>query len=286
MKSVSLWVFAVLVVGLVIKVSKDQRVMRDCQENQARAVTSASRMDVSEVAQTPVQTHEDPRTVPTPATTDHFKEVVSREDFDRLFPRRHPLYTYEGLLAAAKDFRAFGGVGSLSMRKREAAAFFANVAHNTDKLKHVREVDPVDTCCDVDKRDVAICARGKKYYMRGPGMLSGSINYRRASFYLFGDSRLSQNPDLVEQDPVVVWKTALWFWFEPPPTPGFSAHDSVASEFAHTLGFGGTVNGFTWGWDCQPSMRDSLGRRVGYFLDFARMLKTQPIGPNECRHQT
>ena len=40
-------------------------------------------------------------------------------------------YTYVGFITAAKAFNGFGTVGGIDVQKRELAAFFANIAHET-----------------------------------------------------------------------------------------------------------------------------------------------------------
>ncbi len=65
--------------------------------------------------------------------------MVSQAQFDQMFPNRNPFYTYSGPTAALSACPAFAGTGSDTVRKQEAAAFLANVAHETGGLVHIAE---------------------------------------------------------------------------------------------------------------------------------------------------
>ena len=64
-------------------------------------------------------------------------ELLSREQFNSLFPERNPFYDYDGLLAASRQFPAFAGVGDRETRLRELAAALANFAHETGDLVYI-----------------------------------------------------------------------------------------------------------------------------------------------------
>src|ERR1700759_949401 len=57
--------------------------------------------------------------------------LLSKGLYEKMFPHHHSLYTYEALVQAATGFPAFAGEGDPSTRKRELAAFFAHIAHET-----------------------------------------------------------------------------------------------------------------------------------------------------------
>jgi len=58
---------------------------------------------------------------------------------------------------------------------------------------------------------------GRSYHGRGPIQLSWNTNYGLFSQIIFGDSRLLSEPDMVVNDGVIGWKTAIWFWMNPQP---------------------------------------------------------------------
>ncbi|HBF78817.1 MAG TPA: chitinase, partial [Streptomyces sp.] len=57
--------------------------------------------------------------------------VLSEAQFDDMFPNRNSFYTYSGLTAALSAYPDFANAGSDTVKKQEAAAFLANVSHET-----------------------------------------------------------------------------------------------------------------------------------------------------------
>ncbi|MEU0336701.1 glycoside hydrolase family 19 protein, partial [Streptomyces sp. NPDC006193] len=53
--------------------------------------------------------------------------VVSEAQFNQMFPNRNGFYTYSGLTAALSAYPGFANTGDDATKKREAAAFLANV---------------------------------------------------------------------------------------------------------------------------------------------------------------
>lgn len=56
-----------------------------------------------------------------------------------MFPNRNAFYTYSGLTAALSAYPEFANTGSDTVKRQEAAAFLANVSHETGGLVHVVE---------------------------------------------------------------------------------------------------------------------------------------------------
>src|SRR5688572_30684453 len=65
--------------------------------------------------------------------------VVTESQFNQMFPNRNSFYTYSGLTAALSAYPGFTTTGSDTVRKQEAAAFLANVSHETGGLVHIVE---------------------------------------------------------------------------------------------------------------------------------------------------
>ncbi|WP_240999956.1 chitinase, partial [Streptomyces sp. Tu 4128] len=65
--------------------------------------------------------------------------VVSEAQFNQMFPNRNSFYTYSGLTAALSAYPGFTNTGSDTVKKQEAAAFLANVSHETGGLQYVVE---------------------------------------------------------------------------------------------------------------------------------------------------
>lgn len=63
---------------------------------------------------------------------DHpLSSLLSKELYEKAFPHHHAIYTYEALIKAAASFPLFAGEGDPVQRKRELAAFFAHIGHET-----------------------------------------------------------------------------------------------------------------------------------------------------------
>ncbi|KAF2321958.1 hypothetical protein GH714_004841 [Hevea brasiliensis] len=124
-------------------------------------------------------------------------------------------------LTAAKDAKR---IGSDDDSKREIAAFFAHVTHETGHFCYIEEIDGASKdYCDETNTQYP-CVAGKNYFGRGPLQLTWNYNY--------GPAGQSNNfdglnaPETVANDPVVSFKAALWFWMNnvrPVVTQGFGA---------------------------------------------------------------
>jgi hypothetical protein len=74
---------------------------------------------------------------PLGGATDRLAQVLTREIYDEMFRHRTDrvcagaAFTFDALVPGANEWPSFAGDGSLTVRKRELAAFLANVAHET-----------------------------------------------------------------------------------------------------------------------------------------------------------
>jgi len=134
--------------------------------------------------------------------------MITEAQFEELFPKRIPFYTFAGLQEAIKAYPEFGNFGSQVENKREIAAFLANIMHESIELQAINELDKSvhDHYCN-DKQGVP-CAPGKQYFGRGPIQLSWNFNYALAGKALGLD--LLNDPDMVSRDPAVARNSALW----------------------------------------------------------------------------
>lgn len=100
-------------------------------------------------------------------------------------------YNYTSFLRAAARFPRFAAAGDLATRKREAAAFLAQISHETTGgwdaapdgpyawgLCFKEEITPASNYCDANNTRWP-CVPGKSYHGRGPIQLSW---YVRATF--------------------------------------------------------------------------------------------------------
>lgn len=205
-----------------------------------------------------------------------FAEIVPKSMFEEMWQttkgttvvnQRNPFYTYEGLLAATAKWPNFCKTGTPEERRREAAAFLSNVAHETDSLALVEENNCAsDTVCT----QYGTAPNGKTYHGRGPIQLSYAYNYEPAGNAL-GVS-LKNDPELVATDPTISFGTALWFWNTYQSAKGVP-HDAVKNGLGATIDI---INGI----ECHGGNAAAVANRVKLYRRFCEMLGVDP-GPNQ-----
>lgn len=213
-------------------------------------------------------------------TKELFEEMLLYRDDDRC--PAHGFYTYDAFLAAAKDFPEFASTGDDSTRKREIAAFLGQTSHETTGGWQTAPGGPyawgycfkaengaTDPYCVHSDRWP--CVPGKKYFGRGPIQLSYNFNYGQAGEALGLD--LLNNPELVETDPLISFKTALWFWVtQQPPKP--SCHDVIVGQWTPSSedidagrlpGYGVITNIINGGLECGHGVDKRVEDRIGFY---------------------
>ena len=123
--------------------------------------------------------------------------VVSQAQFDQMFPNANSFYTYSGLLSALNSYPSFATTGGTTVEEQEAAAFLANVDHETGGLVYINEIDQSGDYCDTSE-SYGCPAGTYAYYGRGPLQISWNFNYEAAGNALGVD--LLDNPNLVSTD--------------------------------------------------------------------------------------
>ena len=209
--------------------------------------------------------------------------VRQDEDWNEAWAKKKPDSVY------TVDYGSFCSEKDPQTNKRELAAFFANIAHETrhgqdgtytDGLMFIHENDTSLTY--TADNDVYPAVPGKKYYGRGPMQLSYNGNYGYASDCIFGDKKvLLNNPGLVETDPVIAFKTAIYFWMTP-QTLKPSAHDVMIGKWRPSAadvaagripGFGMTINIINGQVECNKGeSMFSMADRIGFYKHFLQML--------------
>ncbi|BAF16504.1 chitinase 10-like [Oryza sativa Japonica Group] len=247
----------------------------------------------------------------------HVSSIVTEEMYNKsLFihkddaacPARN-FYTYAAFLRAADQYPSFGGAGGRDTRRREVAAFLAQVSHETTGgwatapdgpytwgLCFKEELKPASNYCDAAVAARWPCFPGKSYHGRGPIQLSWNFNYGPAGEAVGFDGL--REPEVVAGDAVVAFKTALWFWMTPrPPSKPYSCHDVMTGRYRPSradaaanrtaAGFGLTTNIINGGLECNnrtggdPRVED----RIGFFRRYCGALGVD-VGDNlDCAHQ-
>ena len=106
------------------------------------------------------------------------------------------------------------------------------------------------------------CNPNEKYYGHGPLQLSWNCKIYRAAGNEIGFDGINQ-PDTVATDPVISFKTALWFWM-----------NNVHSVFGQ--GFGATINAINGDIECRGENFDSVQHRVDYYTAYCNQLGVDP----------
>lgn len=200
--------------------------------------------------------------------------VVSEAQFDQIFPSRNAFYTYSGLVAALSAYPGFATTGSATVQKQEAAAFLANVDHETGGLVYISEIDQSGDYCASESYG---CPAGTyAYYGRGPMQISWNFNYKAAGDALGID--LLDNPNLVATDAATSWKTALWYWDTQTGPGTMTAHDAMVNG----AGFGQTIWAINGSVECNGGNTAEMQDRVNDYESIASVLGVSPGGNLTC----
>jgi len=200
--------------------------------------------------------------------------VVSEAQFDQIFPGRNSFYTYSGLTAALDAYPGFANTGDDTVKKQEAAAFLANVNHETGGLVYIVEQNTANYPHYCDAGQSYGCPAGQAaYYGRGPIQLSWNFNYKAAGDNLGID--LLNNPYLVEQDAAVAWKTGLWYWNTQTGPGTMTPHDAMVNQ----RGFGETIRSINGSIECNGGNPAQVQSRIDKYTQITGILGV-PTGDN------
>ncbi|THG20499.1 endochitinase EP3-like [Camellia sinensis] len=172
-------------------------------------------------------------------------------------------YTRSLFLEALNLYPLFGRDGSVDDSKREIAAFFAHVTHETGHFCYIEEIDGASKdYCDENNTQYP-CVAGKGYYGRGPLQLSWNYNYGPAGKSIGFDGL--NNPEIVATDAAVSFKTALWYWM-----------NKVHSIIVSGQGFGETIRAINGALECDGGNTNTVNARVEYYQEYCNQLGVAP----------
>lgn len=239
----------------------------------------------------------------------NISSLISKNLFERILVHRNDaacgakgFYTYEAFITATKTFADFGTTGDTNTRNKEIAAFLAQTSHETTGgwatapdgpyswgyCYKQEQGSPGDYCASSQQWP---CAPGKKYFGRGPIQISYNYNYGAAGSAI--GVNLLNNPDLVANDAVVSFKTALWFWMtaqQPKP----SAHDVITGRWSPSVadsaagrvpGFGVITNIINGGMECNRGSNALMDNRIGFYRRYCQILGVDPGNNLDCANQ-
>ena len=257
--------------------------------------------------------------------TTNLTKYLNEKKWDKLFPNRFNIssyldstrinkpkkdfYSFEAFVRAAKMFPHFLNEGNDVLQKRELAAFLANISHETSGgwddapgtyfswgLYYTDEKGCENGCAfysDTTKKKY-LPVEGKSYHGRGPLQLSWNYNYAQFSEAYFGDKEiLLQHPEKVNDDAVLCFASAIWFWMTTQyPKP--SCHDVICNKWipnskdsanGRLPGFGAVVNVINGGIECGENHSDNTKYRYGFYNFFCNYLKVTAGDNAECSTQ-
>ncbi len=206
-----------------------------------------------------------PTSSPPPTNPGGF--VVTEAQFNQMFPGRNSFYTYSGLVAALSAYPAFAKSGSSTVQRQEAAAFLANVHHETGGLVHIVEQNTANYPHYCDASQSYGCPAGQAaYYGRGPIQLSWNFNYNAAGNAL--GLPLLTNPWLVQNDAAVAWKTGIWYWMTQNGPGTMTPHNAMVNG----AGFGETIRSINGSIECNGGNPAQVQSRVTKSQQFVGIL--------------
>ena len=229
--------------------------------------------------------------------------VVVREhsDFGASWNENLPVATGEA------DFGRFLSEGNLEIKKRELAAFLANISHETTGgwatapggqyrygLYFAEELNRRGYVDEGSGWGIK-AAPNKSYHGRGPIQLSYTYNYFFFSRDVFGDDRLVNSPETLGQDSKIAWMSAIWFWMTP-QVPKPSAHDIITEIWEPTpedisqnrdqSRFGMTINIINGVQECNQPNEYRAEDRIGHYKFFAEGLNVAIESKLDCGNMT
>lgn len=226
--------------------------------------------------------HDNPGYVPTVSTWywDPFvwwgQWSFTSAQFSAEFPNRLPLYTYNALLNAQSHDPAMGKVGTDTTKRREIAAFLANVSHESGALQYVRENDHGQYAHYCDASKPYGCPAGvDQYYGRGPVQISWNYNYKSTGDAIGVD--LLNNPDQVATDGSIAWRTATYFWNHKTSGQPRTSHAVMVGGG----GFGETIRIIN-GMECDGGNPAAVAHRVSLYEHFTALLGVTPGSNLSC----
>ncbi|KAK9287401.1 hypothetical protein L1049_015820 [Liquidambar formosana] len=245
----------------------------------------------------------------TPSGGGDIGNLITRSMFNDMLKHRNDggcpgkgFYTYDAFINAAKSFNGFATTGDTTTRKREIAAFLAQTSHETTGgwatapdgpyswgYCYLREQGSPGSYCVPNQQWP--CAPGKQYYGRGPIQISYNYNYGPAGRAIGVD--LLNNPDLVATDPVVSFKTGIWFWMTP-QSPKPSCHNVITGRWSpsgadqsagRVPGYGVITNIINGGIECGKGPIAQVQDRIGFYKRYCDILGVSYGNNLDCYNQ-
>ncbi|XP_062090074.1 endochitinase EP3-like [Humulus lupulus] len=192
--------------------------------------------------------------------TDQFFSGIKSKAAAPTCPNQN-FYTRQTFLSALSSYPRFATTGSVDDSKREIAAFFAHVTHETGYFCFKEETgNQNERYCDPSYKQYP-CNPNKRYNGRGPLQLTWNYNYGGAGKANNFDGLNS--PETVTNDPLISFKVALWYWME-----------NVSPVLSQ--GFGATIQKVNGDVECGGKRRDLVQARVDLYRSYCQQFGVAP----------
>jgi chitinase len=198
-------------------------------------------------------------------TANSFAEVVTEPIFNEMFKTPTSGMDHAALVQAVSTYGGAYGTGTLGSNgdalanKHEAAAFLAQIAHETGSLTLLEED------CSTS------CTTNDGYHGRGVIQLTHKYNYETAQ--TAGPfPGIVATPSLVLSNKQFAFGVGIYFWMTYQSSKGI-CHDQINAQ-----SFGGTTNIIN-GIECGGALQDS---RVALYQQFCAAFGINPRGTLKC----
>ncbi|XP_024032794.1 endochitinase [Morus notabilis] len=236
-----------------------------------------------------------PTTPSTPTPTGSgVSSIITRSLFDQMLKYRndnrcpaHGFYTYDAFITTSRSFNGFGTTGDDATRKRELAAFLGQTSHETTGGWPSAPDGPYAWgYCFVTENN-----NNDRYRGRGPIQLTHDYNYRQAGQAIGVD--LINNPNLVATDPVISFKTAIWFWMTAQGNKP-SSHNVIIGRWTpsdadrsagRVPGYGVITNIINGGLECGKGQDNRVADRIGFYKRYCDLLGVSYGNNLDCYSQ-
>ncbi|XP_062090075.1 endochitinase EP3-like [Humulus lupulus] len=199
-------------------------------------------------------------------TPEFFSDILNNGIANNQACPGQSFYSRDIFLEALNSYPPFGKSGSVDDSKREIAAFFAHVTHETGSLCFIEETDnQAKVYCDEERAAEYPCNPSKRYYGRGPLQLTWNYNYGAAG-KANGFNGL-EFPETVATDPLTSFKASLWYWM-----------DNVHSVLDQ--GFGETIRKINGDRECGGKEPEKVQSRIQFYQNYCQRFNVDVGNPN------
>ncbi|KAA8530728.1 hypothetical protein F0562_005338 [Nyssa sinensis] len=200
--------------------------------------------------------------IPDIVTDAFFNGIINKQTEPNCVGRS--FYTRVAFLQALSSYPLFGREGSVDDSRRELAAFFAHATHETGYFCFVEESeDTIQDYCNATNTEYP-CAPNKSYHGRGPLQLTWNYNYGPAGNDIGFDGL--NNPEIVGTDPVVSFRTALWYWMT----------NRIHSIIISGQGFGATTRVINGPLECDGERPETVNNRAQIYTEYCSQFGVAP----------